>query len=69
MKAIMGQCLYLPLLCAFLVTLKLMGKLYWSWWLVLSPLWAPPAFMALFLVCGGGLLWAIMKFIGGNDSK
>ena len=29
------------LLVAIFITLKLLGKITWSWWWVLSPLWIP----------------------------
>ena len=35
------------LLTIVFITLKLMGKIDWSWWWVLSPLWIS---MALFIV-------------------
>jgi hypothetical protein len=35
------------LLTIVFITLKLMGKIDWSWWWVLSPLWIP---LAIFVV-------------------
>lgn len=29
------------MLVAIFITLKLLGKITWSWWWVLSPLWIP----------------------------
>lgn len=36
----------LTLLCLILIALKLSGHIAWSWWWVMSPMWAP------FLVVG-----------------
>jgi len=33
--------IFVPLLTILFITLKLMGKIEWSWWWVLSPLWIP----------------------------
>ena len=49
------------------ITLKLLGKIAWSWWWVLSPLWIPPLFaIAIFLVIiilmlGGFITWEAFK--------
>lgn len=47
------------------ITLKLLGKIDWSWWWVLSPLWAPPAtvlaLVVIFVVLlGVALLFAVL---------
>lgn len=40
----MGLCT--PLFLIFL-TLKLLGRIDWSWWWVTSPLWVPVAFLLM----------------------
>ncbi len=37
-------------LLTIFITLKLMGFLAWSWWLVLSPLWVYLVFVVIYLV-------------------
>lgn len=32
---------FLGLLTVVFITLKLLGKIAWSWWWVLSPIWIP----------------------------
>lgn len=49
---------FFGLLAIVLITLKLLGKITWSWWLILSPLWGGFAFF--FLVCCGVLLLAAL---------
>ncbi len=34
-----GNITFLELLTLIFITLKLVGKISWSWWWVLSPLW------------------------------
>jgi len=34
---------FLSILALIFITLKLMGYITWSWWLVLSPIWVPSA--------------------------
>jgi len=47
---------YLPLLSLVFIFCKLAGYIAWSWWLVLLPVYAPPAIilliMALAIICG-----------------
>lgn len=45
----MGLRTFLSLLLLLLIGLKLAGSIAWSWWWVLSPMWAP---FALALLCG-----------------
>ena len=33
--------IFWPLLAVLLIALKLTNQIDWSWWLVLSPIWAP----------------------------
>jgi len=40
------------LLTIVFITLKLIDKIDWSWWWVLSPLWIHAAIVTLFLVIG-----------------
>jgi len=42
---------FLSLLTIVFVTLKLTGHIDWSWWWILSPMWAP---------------WAVLFGIGGT---
>ena len=44
---------FFGLLAIVLITLKLLGKITWSWWLVLSPIWGT---FALFALIGAGIL-------------
>jgi hypothetical protein len=44
------------LLTVVFVTLKLVDKIDWSWWLVLSPLWIP--ITTVLIICGSLLLTA-----------
>jgi len=40
------------LLAIVFITLKLLGKITWSWWWVLCPLWIPfVIFVAIVIVC------------------
>jgi hypothetical protein len=42
---------FVGLLTIVFITLKLLGKIAWSWWWVLSPLWiAPCVVLLVFLV-------------------
>lgn len=40
------------LLAIVFITLKLLGKIDWSWWWVLSPLWGPLLLAAVIVVIG-----------------
>lgn len=46
------------LLAIVFITLKLLGKIDWSWWWVLSPLWGSGLLLVLVLV----VLWAFGYF-------
>ena len=49
------------LLTIVFITLKLLGKIDWSWWWVLSPLWIS---FALFVLIAGGfffIVWLIAR--------
>lgn len=41
------------LLTIVFITLKLLGKITWSWWLVLCPIWIPLAILVALLVVVG----------------
>lgn len=41
---------FFGLLTILFIGLKLTGYIQWSWWLVLSPIWAWIAFLTLFLI-------------------
>lgn len=45
-----GGVSFAGLLTVAFVVLKLTGKIDWSWWWVLSPVWAPFAFVLAVLV-------------------
>jgi energy-coupling factor transporter transmembrane protein EcfT len=43
--------MFVSLLTLIFVTLKLIGKIDWSWWWVLSPIWIPLVIaIVLFLI-------------------
>jgi hypothetical protein len=46
------------LLTIVFITLKLLGKVTWSWWWVLSPLWIGASILLIILV-----IWTIFYFI------
>lgn len=48
---------FLGLLGLLLIALKLSGTINWSWWLVLLPLYGPPAFWLLVVITGFGALF------------
>ena len=52
---------FLEILAIVFITLKLLGKISWSWWWVLCPLWIPFAF---FLV--GCVLYAVYAALEDN---
>lgn len=45
------------LLTIVFITLKLIGKIDWSWWWVLSPLWIGFLFFVLVLAFGIFAIW------------
>lgn len=45
------------LLAIVFIVLKLIGKIYWSWWWVLAPIWAVPA---VIIACG--VLFFVIRF-------
>ena len=56
---------FVGLLTIVFIVLKLLGKITWSWWWVLSPLWNSAAFAILIIL--GFLLWAFISVL--NDEK
>lgn len=50
--------IFLPLLTVLFIGLKLTGHIDWSWWWVLSPLWAP--FAIVFGIWGVLMLGALL---------
>jgi len=48
------------LLAAIFITLKILGKITWSWWWVLSPLWIPLC-LVLLVFLAGALVWVALK--------
>ncbi len=49
---------FFGLLTIVFITLKLLGKIDWSWWWVLSPVWIP---IALILVGIGIILFKVIR--------
>jgi hypothetical protein len=43
---------FLQLITILFIALKLLGKITWSWWWVLAPLWMPFGILAAVLICG-----------------
>ena len=41
---------FFGLLAIVFITLKLLGKIVWSWWWVLMPIWVIPVIVVLFAV-------------------
>ena len=56
---------FVGLLTIVFIVLKLIDKITWSWWWVLSPLWISAAFVVLIIL--GFLLWAFISV--SNDEK
>ena len=48
---------FVGLLTIIFIVLKLLGKITWSWWWVLSPLWISAGLV--FLVLLGILIWVL----------
>lgn len=44
---------FVGLLTIVFITLKLIGKITWSWWWVLSPLWIGAAIVVIILIIVG----------------
>lgn len=53
------------------VTLKLLGKIDWSWWWVTAPFWGPWALFFAFMmfIFGGVTLFAIVRHIFQKGSS
>ncbi len=49
-KTSTGGISFFGLLTIVFITLKLIGTIDWSWWLVLSPIWIPIALVFLILL-------------------
>lgn len=49
---------FVGLLTIVFIVLKLLGKITWSWWWVLSPLWISAGLV--FLVLLGILIWVLV---------
>lgn len=50
---------FFGLLAVLFIALKLLGKVAWSWWWVLSPLWIPFWLVILGLIVA--LVWVIAR--------
>lgn len=48
---------FVGLLTIVFIVLKLIGKITWSWWWVISPLWISTGLVILILL--GILIWAL----------
>ena len=48
---------FIGLLTIVFIVLKLIGKITWSWWWVISPLWISTGLVILILL--GILIWAL----------
>lgn len=51
---------FIGILQLIFITLKLLGKISWSWWWVLTPMWGQAVVLAIVLVV------AIICYILGN---
>lgn len=49
------------LLTILFIALKLLGKIDWSWWWVLSPLWITAAFVIVILIIAGLIALAVSR--------
>ena len=49
------------LLLIVFITLKLLGKITWSWWWVLSPMWIPLGIVLIACTVYGFLWWRANK--------
>ena len=49
---------FVGLLTIVFITLKLLGKIDWSWWWVLSPLWISAIIFLLIIVV---VVWFLMR--------
>lgn len=49
---------FVGLLTIVFIVLKLIGKITWSWWWVLSPLWISTGLVLLVLLCI--LIWVLV---------
>lgn len=62
-----GSIGFVGLLTIVFITLKLLGKIDWSWWWVLSPLWLSLVFAVVVVVLVIGVVWLITLVKGGKD--
>jgi len=51
---------FFGILALIFITLKLLGKIAWSWLWVLAPLWVPTA-IALVVVIIAAIIYAVIK--------
>ena len=56
-----GSIGFTGLLTIVFVVLKLLGKINWSWWWVLSPIWISVGLFVLVILIGGIILICIRK--------
>lgn len=52
---------FFGLLAIVFITLKLLGKITWSWWWVLAPLWGPALVAILFIVFACIIMYFVAK--------
>lgn len=50
------------LLTIVFITLKILGKITWSWWWVLAPIWIPTCIVVLVLLAFIGI-WITVKIL------
>lgn len=50
---------FFGLLTVLFIALKLLGYISWSWWAVLSPIWAPPVILITVFIIAFIFIWAI----------
>ena len=55
---------FIGTLTLIFITLKLLGKIDWSWWWVLSPLWIGAAFSVVLMIIA--LLIAVLVGVFGK---
>lgn len=58
---------FLELLLLLFIALKLLGKITWSWWWVLSPMWIPVLLALIILVVA--LVWMGVAYLIQEGEK
>ncbi|HRR49667.1 MAG TPA: hypothetical protein P5293_06925 [Bacteroidales bacterium] len=47
------------LLTIFLISLKVLGFIRWSWWWIFAPIWLPPLIGIIFFLICMGFIWLL----------